>query len=247
LGESQKRCCRALCRAALAFLLLVSLALAQQFRSSVSGVITDPGGATVAGARVTGVQIETGTRYNSVSTSDGRYSLVQLLAGTYRIEVEAPGFKRFVREPITVTADQQVGVSIGLQVGAQIETVTVAANTPLLDTENALQGEVINMRDVDNLPLNGRTPIMFTQLSPGIALTTNITQTTPFDNGQAADWAMGGAAANQNELLLDGNDNTQPEVGQLAYSPPQDAVQHVVVETDDVDAALATPEEEPST
>jgi hypothetical protein len=117
----------------------------------------------------------------------------------------------------------------------------------LLDTENASQGEVMNMRDVDNLPLNGRTPIMFTQLSPGIALTTNITQTTPFDNGQAADWAMGGAAANQNELLLDGNDNTQPEVGQLAYSPPQDAVQHVVVETDDVDAALATPEEEPST
>jgi PEGA domain len=54
-----------------------------------------------------------------------------LLAGTYRIEVEAPGFKRFVREPITVTADQQVGVSIGLQVGAQTDTVTVAAQHSL--------------------------------------------------------------------------------------------------------------------
>ncbi len=94
------------------------------------------------------------------------------------------------------------------------------------------------MHDVEDLPLNGRTPIMFTQLSPGIALTTNITQTTPFDNGQAASWAMGGAVADQNEILLDGNDDTQPEVGQLAYSPPQDAVQQVVVQTDDVDAAL---------
>jgi hypothetical protein len=210
----------------------------QQFRSSINGVVTDQTGAAVSSAKVTGIQTETGTRYDSVSTGDGRYSLVQLLSGTYRIEVEAPGFKKLVREGITVSADQQVGVNVVLQIGAVKETVSVSANASMLNMENASQGQVINMHDVENLPLNGRTPIMFAQLSPGIALTTNITQTTPFDNGQAADWAMGGTGADQNELLLDGNDNTQPEVGQLAYSPPQDAVQQVVVQTDDLDAAL---------
>lgn len=219
-------------------LLSASLAFGQQFRSSISGVVTDPTGATVPAASVTGTQIETGTQYHSVSTADGRYSLLQLLAGTYRIDVEAPGFKKFVRQPITVEADQQVGINITLQVGAVSETVTVNASGPLLNTENASQGQVINMRDVENLPLNGRSPIMFTQLSPGIALTTNTSQVRPFDNGGEADWAMGGTGSDQNELLLDGNDDTQPEVGQYAYSPPQDAVAQVVVQTDDVDAAL---------
>jgi hypothetical protein len=218
--------------------LSATLVWGQQFRSSISGVVTDQSGASVASAKVTAVQTETGTRYDSRSTSDGRYSLLQLLAGTYRIEVEAPGFKKFVREGITVSADQQVGVDISLQLGTVNETLSVTENASMLNTENASQGQVVNMHDVENLPLNGRTPMMLTQLSPGIALTTNITSTTAFQNGQAADWAMGGAAADQNELMLDGNDNTQPEVGQLAYSPPQDAVQQVIVQTDDVDSAL---------
>ena len=199
---------------------LLGYAYAQQFRGSISGIVSDPSGATVPSAAVTATEASTGTRYRSVSTNDGRYTLPQLLPGTYRVEVEAKGFKKLSRAGVTVSSEQQVGLNLTLQVGAVTETIDVTENAAMLDTEDASLGQTVNIHDVDNLPLNGRTPIMFAQLSPGVSMTTNITATTPFDNGQAASWAMGGSVADQNALLLDGNDNTQPEVGQLAHSLP---------------------------
>jgi len=220
------------------YLSAAGLCLAQQFRASISGLVEDPSGGTVPSAKVTGTQVETGTHYNTVSTSDGRFTLTQLLPGTYSIEVDAPGFAKFIRQNIAISADQHLNLDLKLQVGTSRQTINVTDIPPMLDNQNAPQGLTINTRDVENMPLNGRTPLMFTQLAPGVALTTNITQTTPFDNGQESDWAMGGVRSLQNELLLDGNENTQPETGQVAYSPPQDAVLEVVVQTTDLDSSL---------
>lgn len=213
------------------------LCLAQQFRGSISGLIQDQNGGVIPAAHVSATEEGTGSRYDTVSTGDGRYTIPQLLPGTYTLEAVAPGFTKLVRHNIDISADQHLNVDLTLQIGASTQTVQVTSAPPLLENENASQGLTINTREIEQMPLNGRTPLMFTQLAPGVALATNITQTTPFDNGQMADWAMGGARTYQNELLLDGNDNTQPETGQAEYSPPQDAVQQVVVQTTNMDGA----------
>ena len=219
------------------FVIYANLCLPQQFRSSISGLVEDPSGAVVPNAKVTATQAATGTKYGTVSTGDGRYTLTSLLPGTYTLQAEAPGFSKVVRQNVTLSADQHLNVDLTLQVGTNTQTIQVTSAAPLLENENASQGLTVNTHEIEELPLNGRAPLMFTQLAPGVALATNITQTTPFDNGQMADWVMGGARSYQNELLLDGNDNAQPEVGQAEYSPPQDAVQQVVVQTTNLEAA----------
>ena len=149
------------------YLSAAGLCLAQQFRASISGLVEDPSGGTVPSAKVTGTQVETGTHYNTVSTSNGRFTLTQLLPGTYSVEVDAPGFAKFIRQNIAISADQHLNLDLKLQVGTSRQTVNVTDIPPMLHNQNASQGLTINTRDIENMPLNGRTPLMFTQLAPG--------------------------------------------------------------------------------
>ncbi len=218
-------------------LLFSALANAQQFRGSIAGIILDPQNTAIPNATVVGTQEETGTKYNTVSTTSGRYTLTPLLPGTYDITVEVAGFKKFTRRGIHLDADQHLQADLNLEIGQTTESVNVTSDVPLLNTENASQGQVINTRDVENMPLNGRTPLTLAGLAAGVNVTTNTTNIRPFDNGGESSFSMGGGATAQNELLVDGNEDTRVSNGQVAYAPPVDAVSEVVVQTFNVDAA----------
>jgi hypothetical protein len=209
---------------------------AQEFRGTISGVVTDPSGAPVPNVTVTATERRTGTKVNTVTNSAGEYTIPFLLPGNYELQAEAQGFKRFVRTGIQLASGTHPVIDMELQIGAVAESVEVTGGVPLIDTDNASTGQTITTKQVEDFPLNGRTPMMLAQLSIGVLATSNPAQVHPFDNNAAAAWSIAGTPAQTSELLMDG---TPDEIwsGALAYSPPQDAVQEVTVDAFNTDAA----------
>src|SRR5438105_4864522 len=142
-----------------AFGLLVFFAapgLAQEFRAGISGEVTDPSGAAVTMAKVVAQSVERNVTYEADTNAAGRYAIQFLPPGTYSISVEKPGFRRFVRERVTLLAEDKPAIDVKLDVGALVDTVTVSGATPLLQTENANRQAVIENRILQNVPSGGR-------------------------------------------------------------------------------------------
>jgi len=215
---------------------LWSVLAAQEFRSTLSGRILDAQGAVVPGARVVATQVETSANYQTVADNDGLYTLPFLPPGDYRLTAEHTGFKRYVREGIRVSTNERIPIDITLEVGQVTETVNVTAEATLLETATASSGQVISSRQIANMPMNGRTPLVLAQLAFGVVPSSDPRFYRPFDNAGPSTFSMGGAPARTNELLIDGApDGTQNN--RVAYNPPVDAVDEVKVETFQADAA----------
>ena len=103
-------------------------------RSQITGTVSDPAGAIVAGAPVSAKNINTGLEYQAATTTTGNYTLNELPVGRYEVTVAVPGFKKFIRAGLDVLAAQTYRIDIGLEVGATSDSVTVTENTPLLKT-----------------------------------------------------------------------------------------------------------------
>ena len=217
-------------------LLAMGVTSAQEFRSTLSGRVLDSSGAAVPGIKVTATNNETGARFETTSTESGEYTLPFLAPGPYRLQAEAQGFKQYVQERIQIGTNTRVSQDITLEVGSQTEAVTVTADASLLQTATASVGQVIGTQQIENLPMNGRTPLTLAQLSFGVTPSSDPRFTRPFDNGGPAGFSMGGGQSQSNELLLDGTpDMTKNR--RVAYNPPVDAVSEIKVEAFQPDAA----------
>src|SRR6516165_11401822 len=122
---------------------LPSLALAQEYRGTILGRITDPTGAVVVGASIRVFNLETGVAISTTSNEQGNYQIPFLLPGEYRVAVEHPGFKNVERPDVRVSTNTQVTLDFTLAIGAAAETVTVTANAPLLNMASADLGQVV--------------------------------------------------------------------------------------------------------
>ncbi len=106
----------------------------------------------------------------------------------------------------------------------------------MLDTASSSTGQVINQRQLENMPINGRAPLVLAQLAFGVTPNSDPKFSRPFDNSGPSGFSMGGAPNQSNELLIDGSPDTTRNL-RVAYNPPPDAVQEVKVETFQTDAA----------
>src|SRR5262249_35674260 len=156
--------------------------------------------------------------------------------GKYNLTIESPGFKTYQRKELVVNTNEQTTIDVNLEIGQASETVTVTGGAPLLETDTASTGQVINTKQVEDMPLNGRTPLVLAQLAMGGIPSNDPRFYRPFDDSGPSGFAMGGGAAKQNELLLDGTPDFSVGGG-LGYSPPVDAVTEVKVESFQADAA----------
>ncbi len=217
-------------------LLACSALLAQEYRGTFSGNVTDPQGAVIPNTKITITETRTGTKTTTVSGPTGKYHSVFLALGTYNIEAEAAGFKKSTQKGLTLSSGENPVIDIHLEVGNASEEVTVTAETPILVTANPSLGQVITTAEVEDVPINGRTPMMLDNLAMGVVSTFEPGPVRPFDNSAPNDISIGGVPATHNEVLLNGAPNAgQPN--QMAYSPMQDAVTEVRVNTFDMDAA----------
>lgn len=223
-------------KAYVALILWSACAFAQEFRSTISGRVTDPSGSAVAGAKVVVTEKNTGAKSETTSGAEGEYSLPFLPPGPYTLTAETGGFKKYVQEGLNVGTNQRIAIDIALQLGNQVESVTVSADAAMLQTATASVGQVIGRNEIEVLPMNGRTPLTLAQLSYGVTPSSDPRFTRPFDNAGPSGFSMGGGQAQTNELLLDGSpDMTKNR--RVAYNPPVDAVQEIKVESFQPDAA----------
>ncbi len=213
------------------------MARAQEFRGTISGVITDPSGAAVPAASVVATETQTGTVNRTVSDGAGQYVIPFLLPGEYSISVSASGFEKLTHSGIPLQSQEHPILNLTLTIGQATETVTVTGAAPLIDQANASVGQVISTESVADLPLNGRTPAVLTELSVGVISEIPPQLVHPFDNSAGNSWSIGGTPNQSSEVLLDGSPDLTV-IGQLAFSPSQDTVQEVSIRPFDTDASF---------
>jgi hypothetical protein len=217
-------------------LLAATASFAQEFRGTFSGLIKDAQGTAVARAKIVAIEKGTGNKSETVSSATGEYTIPFLAPGEYSITAEMAGFKTSKRDGLTLSIGEHPVVDIQLEVGASSQSVTVTAEVPMIESANASVGQVISREEVEDVPMNGGTPLMLSRISMGVTGTNEPGQVRPFDNGGAAAFSVAGAPTQSNEVLLNGVPDTTWDK-RLAYSPPQDAVREVSVHAFESDAA----------
>src|SRR5438045_295666 len=145
----------------------------------------------MVGAQVRITNLETAIALSAVSNEVGQYRLLFINPGAYRVNVEMPGFRTLVRESIQLTLGQAATLDVALQIGTQSETVTVAATAPLIESEKADRGLVVDQKNLAELPVLARTPILMATLTPGVIWTApNFNSLAPFSNGAFSSWSV---------------------------------------------------------
>jgi len=200
--------------------LTIQLAHSQAARGAIGGEVRDPSGAVIPNVQIKLVEIRTNQEYEAKTDKSGFYTIVNLLPGSYRLMVEAEGFKRFTQEGIQLTTGEKMRVDANLTVGSPSEIITVTSDAPLLRSETGSLGQLVDNRKITDLPLNGRSFISLVGLSSGVALPPG----TAFPR-------INGGRPRTNEYLYDGISVLQPEPGTVAFFPIIDAIQEFKVET----------------
>src|SRR5262244_315943 len=160
-------------------------------------MVTDPTGATIAGAEVLVVNDATRVQYAGVSNSEGIYVIPNLPPGNYRVQVSKVGFKTIIKPDIVINVQDALAINFALPLGAVSEVVTIQGGAPLVNTESAAVGTVIDRQFVGNLPLNGRSFNTLLQLTPG----TVIAPSSPTSPGQ---FSISGQRTSTNDFTVDG-------------------------------------------
>ena len=144
------------------------IASGQSFRATLVGRVTDPSGATVAGANVTVTQNGTNFTRTVTTNGDGEYVVSEIQPGSYTVKIDANGFKGAINQNVVLETDQTRRFDVKLDVGSVNETVTVEAEPPTINSETPEKGDVIVQRQVQELPLNVRDFVDLAKLVPGI-------------------------------------------------------------------------------
>lgn len=194
---------------------------AQGFTAVLLGTITDADGGVLPGVTVTVTNIENGQERVVVTDSQGRFTLPLLPPGQYRAAAEIQGFRRAIREPITLNVNQQQRADFSLDVGTLSEEVIVRAELPMVQTNTATVGTVVDQKATTELPLNGRNFLQLNLLVPGALPSTK--GTTLATQGGAIN--VHGLRESSNFFWLDGIDNTTQAIGQLIVNPPTYAIE----------------------
>ena len=216
--------------------LLAVAALAQSDRGTITGTITDPAGAVIPSASIEVKNQGTGTVYQGGTSTTGNY-VISLPVGRYEMSVTVTGFKKYVRQNLTVQVATDTRQDVQLEVGAATESVTVTEEAPLLKTESGEVSHQVTSDDANNLPVltlggnsasafasgfgNIRDPLAVSQLLPGVVFSTD------------AGLGVNGLPASTEAIRIEGQDATHGtwrQNTQISQSG-MDAIQEVSVQT----------------
>jgi hypothetical protein len=193
----------------LLFFVLAYSSAAQSPSGAISGIVTDPTGATIAGAEIVVVNDATRVQYPAKTNDEGIYVVANLLPGAYRLQVSKAGFKTIIKPDVVLNVQDALAINFTLPLGAISEIVTIEGGAPLINTESGSVSTVIGNELIEKLPLNGRSFNTLLQLTPGVV----IAHSGPNNQGQ---FSMAGQRTSANNFLVDGvsaNFGISPSVG----------------------------------
>jgi len=189
---------------------------AQIDMGGLAGTIKDPSGSAVPAAVVTLTNEATNVVQKVQSSSTGTYVFEAVPAGSYTLQAEAPGFATYVSHNIDVHVQSVVTIDIALTLGGSSQTVTVMAETAMLQAEDASLGQTVGSESMNDLPLNGRNWISLGTLAAGSYLTGGTNTTSLFVNG---------AEPGQVDYRVSGVNNNEEVFGGYSVAPAPDAVE----------------------
>ena len=198
-----------------------SPAAAQQTTGNIQGRVIDAQKAAVPGVTVTAKNVATGYSRSEVTDSEGLFRLSSLPLGTYELKGELSGFTPYVNKSVEVNLGQTTDVNIDLRVAGVSESVSVTAESPLIQTTNSSVGGVVDTTKIESLPLNGRQFANLAMTIPGVGLGFH---SDPTKSTQYSPQIAGGNGRNVN-YQIDGGDNNDDTVGGLLQLFPLEAIQ----------------------
>src|ERR1051326_7561509 len=195
----------------LPLLLLTVCAWAQSDTASLSGTVTDPGAASIPGAKVTLRNMATRNQRTVLSDIQGVYHFSLLIPGSYEISVEATGMKQYHAQDVAVNVAQPARLDVQMEIGNNMEVVEVHTPAMLLSADTAAQGTVIKEDKIVSLPLNGRQFLQLALLVPGANAGGRAVQQDQFRQGLIGGLSVSGGRTNNTAFLLDGAINRSEE------------------------------------
>ncbi|MGA8730818.1 MAG: carboxypeptidase-like regulatory domain-containing protein, partial [Terracidiphilus sp.] len=226
-------------------------ALAQAGSGGISGLITDPTGAIIPGAKVIAQSQATGVKLSTVSTAGGLFSFVSVSPGVYQVTASLKGFDTAVQTNVRVTVDQVTTLNIALRVGSVSEVVTVNASTALVEASNSTVGQLISSETIDRVPLLTRNVFDLVQLSAGVTPANgapNSSSSYAIENISSgrpgvdvSSYTINGAIVGSVYYMVDGSPLGIAENNVAAIIPaldiPEDGVEETRVETQNTPAS----------
>src|SRR5215470_9092747 len=218
-------------RSTAAFFLLAAFAFptfAQTPSGEISGVISDSNGSVVAGVRITLTNLATNAVREVQSNDSGLYTIPALPPGVYTLKVEKAGFRAVERRNLEVLVGSANRIDVTLDVGEMTNTVEIAGGAPVLQSENASIGTVIENRSIVELPLNGRNYLQLTSLIPGATTVgPSSSQGKQRMGGQRNSFALNvsGQRIHFNHYSLDGVENTDLNFNSYMLLPSVDVLE----------------------
>jgi hypothetical protein len=212
---------------------LLALSVFGQNFGEITGTVTDATGAVIAGAVVTVVSTATNQARTATSNDSGIYSVPFLVPGLYDVRIESPGFKVETRRGVDLQVGAVARINFVMQVGDVSQQVEVTGGAPLLATETAALGTVIENKRIVDLPLNGRNPLQLIALSPNVTTEGGAGGGGGLQGGARAQasYSIAGQRLEFNRYTLDGVENTDPNFNSYVIQPSVDALQEFKVQT----------------
>ena len=209
-------------------------ALAQTSNTgAITGVVKDQSGAVVAGATVKAVNKATGNERKTTTSDSGAYELSALVPGDYRIEVEAKGFARYAQEPVTVNVLSRVSLDADLKPSGTAETVNVTGGGALIEVSKQDVGGVIDPKQMESLPVNGRSFASLATLIPGATLQGSYDPT----KARTGTISIGGSTGRNINISVDGADDKDNAVGGILQNFTMEGIQEFALSTQRFSAA----------
>lgn len=221
----------------LAFLLsILGFSVWSQTSSSVTGTLADSSGAAMAGAKITAQNLETQITREATTDASGLFTIPLLPPGRYRISAAKDGFKPVFQE-VRLEVNQTARFDFRLEVGAVTESVEVRASNPLIESDTSSIGQVVEARQVAELPLNGRNFVQLATLGPGVtgvgfgSRGTIMSGNRPDDLRPGSEIFANGNREGSNNFLWDGIDNNERLTLSIVLRPSVEAVREFKIQT----------------
>ena len=186
--------------------LLPVVMFGQGYFGTVSGLLTDPSGAVVQGAKVVLADEQKGYKFTATSDNTGRYLFVSIPPGLYSVTAEMPGFEKTVRTHIKLNVTENATANLTLKIAGGTQSVEVKAQTQTIDTEDAVTGTVIDRRAINDLPLIDRYALDLVYLTPGVTDMSDANHVGDTGTNFVSNGSRGASA----DILMDGTSITNP-------------------------------------
>lgn len=200
------------------------ISVGQTASALITGIATDSTGAVMPGVKITVLNQQTGMTWTAMTSGAGKYTVTALPVGVYTVTATRQGFRSAKQADISLSVGETARADFKLAVGSVAQTVTVKANTVSVNTVTASQTQLVNNRQIANLPLNGRNFTEFLTLNAGTVSSPGA-EAGSMREGKGTGYNINGNRTSSVNFTLDGLVNTDVTLGDPAVILSQDAIQ----------------------